>query len=114
MKIVKIQGGLGNQMLQYAFAYKLKHLYPSEKILIDLTDFKGYDWHGYELDYVFGVKIPVANPFQILRFKLPVSSNSKYGKIILGRFGRFFQKDIYTEERKNYFAFTKEPPSKKA
>mgnify|MGYP006921206663 CR=1 FL=1 len=36
MKIVKIIGGLGNQMFQYALYLSLKKKYPKEKIKIDI------------------------------------------------------------------------------
>lgn len=82
MKIVNIKGGLGNQMLQYAFAYKLKKLHPSEEILIDLKNFKGYKWHVYELKYVFDVEIPVASFWQLLKVTCPFSSNTFLGNYL--------------------------------
>ena len=109
MKIVRINGGLGNQMFQYAFATKLKCLYPTDEILIDVTNYKGYVWNGYELGYVFDVKIPIANFFQISRFTLPVSTNTWIGGKLHGHLGRFFKKNIYTEKRTKYFAFSHEP-----
>ncbi len=109
MKIVNISGGLGNQMLQYAFACKLKHLFPSEEICLDLTNFKGYGWHAYELKYVFNVKLPVASTIQLLRFTLPISKNSKWGRLLHGYLGRFFDRNVYTENRSDYFRFTNDP-----
>lgn len=109
MKIVNITGGLGNQMLQYAFACKLKHLFPSEKILLDLTNFKGYEWHSYELDYVFDVKIPVASSLQVCRFTIPFSANTNFGSTLNKYFGRFFIRDIYEEKNKDYFLFNPAP-----
>ena len=79
MKIVNIKGGLGNQMLQYALAYKLKKLYPSEEVLLDLKNFKGYNWHEYELKYVFDVDIPTASFWQLLKVTSPFSLNTKLG-----------------------------------
>lgn len=56
MKIVKILGGLGNQMFQYAFYLALKAKYPSEDIRIDLHCFKGYNLHnGFELAKIFNL-----------------------------------------------------------
>ena len=34
MKIIKIIGGLGNQMFQYAFYLALKNRYPNEEIKV--------------------------------------------------------------------------------
>ena len=37
MKIVKILGGLGNQMFQYALFLSLKERFPHEQVMIDLS-----------------------------------------------------------------------------
>ncbi|SFP02448.1 alpha-1,2-fucosyltransferase [Prevotella sp. tf2-5] len=68
MKIVNIIGGLGNQMLQYAYAIRWKAMNPEEEVLLDLGHFHGYGLHnGYELDRIFGQKLPTAKWWQILR-----------------------------------------------
>lgn len=52
MIIVKILGGLGNQMFQYAFYREL--LFRSKDAKLDNSQFDGYDLHfGYELQKVF-------------------------------------------------------------
>lgn len=54
MQIIRILGGLGNQMFQYAFYKSLKS---SEKKLLDITDFSHYKLHnGFELERVFQLK----------------------------------------------------------
>ena len=51
MKIIKIIGGLGNQMFQYALAIALQQQYKDEEIRLDLNCFRGYNKHqGYLLD----------------------------------------------------------------
>ncbi|MCG6191229.1 alpha-1,2-fucosyltransferase [Maribellus maritimus] len=56
MKVVKIIGGLGNQMFQYAFFLFMKKEGINAKI--DITDFDNYTLHnGFELKRVFGINI---------------------------------------------------------
>lgn len=65
MKIVKILGGIGNQMFQYAFLLALKPKY-DEDILIDTSIFDIWKIHnGYELEDVFSIKEKLATPSDI-------------------------------------------------
>ena len=51
MRLIKMTGGLGNQMVIYAFYLKMKKLFPHTKI--DLSDMMHYHvHHGYELNRV--------------------------------------------------------------
>lgn len=65
MKIVHIEGGLGNQMACYAVYVAAKTANPEDEIYIDtyLYDIKEAHstismWNGYELNTVFGIDIP--------------------------------------------------------
>jgi hypothetical protein len=61
MHIVKVNGGLGNQMFQYAFALALDRLYGSAKL--DLAWIRGESAHnGYELDRHFRLRLPECEP----------------------------------------------------
>ena len=54
MKIVKILGGLGNQMFQYALFLSLKERFPHEQVMIDTSCFRNYPLHnGFEVDRIF-------------------------------------------------------------
>ncbi len=54
MRLIKMTGGLGNQMFIYAFYLQMKKRYP--KVRIDLSDMMHYHVHyGYELHRVFGL-----------------------------------------------------------
>lgn len=75
MKIVKILGGLGNQMFQYALFLALREKFPSERILIDLSNFRGYPLHnGFELDKIFPISYEIATWKEILRVAYPYSN----------------------------------------
>ena len=72
MRIVKLLGGLGNQMFQFALYEALRKRYPEERVLLDLHTFKGYGKHqGFELDKVFGVNYEEASLWDILRVAYP-------------------------------------------
>lgn len=67
MKIVKIQGGLGNQMFQYAFARSLEHhghCVSLDTSLYDKIIVRGginYCHNGFELAHLFDVKFNIAD-----------------------------------------------------
>lgn len=63
MMIVRFQGGLGNQMFQYAFLRSLQLRFPTEKVLADIFDYKLHDFHyGLELMDIFpNVKLDFAS-----------------------------------------------------
>jgi len=82
MKIVRIIGGLGNQMFQYALFLALKHKFPDETILIDASLMRSYKVHnGLEIDRVFGVDLPQASFFQLLKLTIP-TYNYKLSRLI--------------------------------
>ena len=72
MRIVKILGGLGNQMFQYAFLLALKKTYPSEEIKIDTSCFRGYPKHnGFELGKIFRLEYEKAGFADLTRVAYP-------------------------------------------
>lgn len=82
MKIVKIIGGLGNQMFQFAFFLYLKEKGVNTKL--DITGFEKYELHqGIELDTIFNViqKQYLANRSEINAYK-DQSPFFKFRKII--------------------------------
>lgn len=54
MQLIKMTGGLGNQMFIYAFYLQMKKRFPD--IRIDLSDMMHYHvHHGYEMNHVFNL-----------------------------------------------------------
>lgn len=75
MKIVKILGGLGNQMFQYALACSIKAKQPDEEVKLDLHCFKGYHLHnGYELNKIFHPSFQSAKLKEIAKVAYPYCS----------------------------------------
>ena len=59
MQIVKIMGGLGNQMFAYAFAMALREL--GREVALDVSWHDRHEAHnGWELDRVFELDMPIA------------------------------------------------------
>jgi hypothetical protein len=70
MKIVKIYGGLGNQMFQYAFALSLSAR-SGEEVYIDTSAFESDLGHnGFELDKIFKIELPTALDSDVTRLAM--------------------------------------------
>lgn len=67
-RIVKIMGGLGNQMFIYAFSLALKNK-KKDRILYDISSFKLDKLRYYELD-LFNLKLEFATQAQIKKVGL--------------------------------------------
>jgi hypothetical protein len=66
--IVSLQGGLGNQMFQYALALSLRKR--GKDVLLDISSYEGYGLHnGYELERVFGIEEFFATQEEIQKCK---------------------------------------------
>lgn len=88
MKIVRIFGGLGNQMFQYAMAVALREIHPDEQVWIDASCMKGYPLHnGYELQRIFGTSIAQAPQTQVARVAWPLPHYRlwQFGRRVLPR-----------------------------
>lgn len=108
MKIVRIFGGLGNQMFQYALAVAFRS--KGQDVRIDASCMNGYPLHnGFELKRIFNVDIPQASFGELLRlgYPLPHYRLWQIGKRILPRRQTMmiedsameFNKDVCTQKR---------------
>lgn len=84
MKIVRIDGGLGNQMFCYAFALALAKA-SGDEVLIDSHRYKFFPNHfGYELDRLFNVTLGEATIRQLWKVTYP--ANCEFVSRIFQRF----------------------------
>ena len=82
MKIVKVIGGLGNQMFQFALYKALQKQHPEDRVLLDLHTFNGYHKHrGFEIGKVFGADYDEASYLEVARLAYP------YPNFLLWRIG---------------------------
>lgn len=96
MKIVKIIGGLGNQMFQYAFLLALRQRY-NELILMDTSIFDTYKLHnGFELENVFHITAKKAKKNEISQ--LTFYSKSYFLSRVYKRLS-FLRKTVYREKK---------------
>lgn len=78
MIIICFQGGLGNQMFQYAYYRELKYLFPDIKIMADIYDFQSeMSLRKYELDFIFDINLPIATKFDVIRLSNRIPGNGK-------------------------------------
>jgi hypothetical protein len=75
MIIVRIMGGLGNQMFQYAAGRRLAAFH-NALLRLDISDFVDYNLHSYGLS-AFNIKESIATPEEIQLLKEPESSSLK-------------------------------------
>ncbi len=70
VKIVKILGGLGNQMFQYALYTALQRHHPDAVVKADLHTFHGYR-RPFQLEEVFGIQVERASYGEVARVAYP-------------------------------------------
>lgn len=109
MIIVRVLGGLGNQMFQYAFAKALEQ--KGHKVQIDLSKIKKYKLHGgYQLDK-YQIDLKPANIFSVFLAKIGIiksikEKSSLFDKNLLNVNGRKYMKGYFQTEK--YFKETRE------
>lgn len=79
MIIVKIKGGLGNQMFQYAIGKSFSY-YNQCELKLDLREFKKYKLHKYNLD-CFNIDADFASSDDFKKVNMTLLNNSLFSKI---------------------------------
>ena len=97
MIIIKIKGGLGNQLFQYAVGRALA-LHHRSPLKLDLTIFKTYKLHRYLLDQ-FAIQADIATEDEII--KLKGRNNVLFSA--LRKAGFVKRKSYLKEKRSSYF-----------
>jgi len=79
MIVVKVYGGLGNQMFQYAFYLYLKKY--NDEVYLDISDYKVHKHHhGFELDHTFAnLKYDILDGRELKRFR--VNPNTLFRRV---------------------------------
>jgi hypothetical protein len=102
MIITKIQGGLGNQMFQYAFGRMLA-LRNNTELKLDVTMFKTYEFHLYTMDSL-NITAPEATKEEIGAFLKFAPRAGRMGKILnpfLANGKKYYKEPEFTFNAKN-------------
>ena len=83
MKVVAILGGLGSQMIKYAFYLSIKEYTNDNSCFIDTLTYEKYlGWNGYELGKVFNLAAPdikvLFSPSEINEIKISKHSSRTF------------------------------------
>lgn len=105
--VVKIIGGLGNQMFQFAFGQKLKKTF-GVNVGYDILDFEIYNLRNFELQN-FNIEIDLADNLRSKKFRFSKRPLINYiiNKVLLGRENYFYEPKIDVNtislQNENYF-----------
>lgn len=103
MIIIKLQGGLGNQMFQYAIGKKLSLLHKTKlkldlSFLLDRVPRQNFTYRDYNLN-IFSLKIESATPEEIKPFISYLDSKTKriiYTYLFLGKKNKYINEKQFT------------------
>ena len=84
MLIVSFEGGLGNQMFQYAFFTALKEKFSNIDVLADFSDINLRVHNGYELEKVFGIQMDACKLTDVAKYSEHCPKGIKGHRILNG------------------------------
>ncbi len=96
--VVRLFGGMGNQMFQYAFARHLAHL-NNAPLFLDLTGFEVYKVRSFSLQH-FALKSKVAKKWEVARV---LGTSSRFSKLAFWRSCRIGMPSGNSEFKKRVF-----------
>lgn len=105
MFVVAIEGGLGNQMFQYALFIALSKQYENVQMKLDLSLINPAIHNGYELEKIFGICQPLCSSKEVIMYSEDCSKN-----IVFGRLWTFIwavRRNLFG--RKKSFIYQKDP-----
>ena len=124
MIIISMGAGLGNQMFEYAFYLRLKHLYPDRLIKVDTKYAFPYAHNGIELFDLFSLHPMVATKEEVLKLasrhvlngdefqeKGIVSKVIRYFRLFSNTmlvqrdYSEYYPKFLQLEENKSFYLF---------
>lgn len=102
--IVRLYGGLGNQMFQFAFALSLKKQNPSIPVVYDYKSLTSFGIHnGMELNKVFGLNLKQCSIRDIIPYVWP-----NHNKMWI-RLNRFYPRRKYLIDEHSFDKFRESP-----
>ncbi|MEI6894718.1 MAG: alpha-1,2-fucosyltransferase [Colwellia sp.] len=104
MKVIRVCGGLGNQLFQYAFYLRIKHLF-NEEVKLDVHDMDSYTLHnGYELERIFNLNGSYCSKVEKISV---LSRKNLFTKLIkeIKKYTPFIQRSYIKEKKHLHFSY---------
>jgi len=104
MKVIRVCGGFGNQLFQYAFYLRVKHQF-NETTKLDIHDMASYDLHnGYELERIFALNENYCSKEEKLKVQSTKNFFTKFIKEVK-KYTPFIQRSYIKEKKHLHFSY---------